>query len=209
MSYEIKEITQQEAFEILESVEKTGHYTPLGLFWHKSEIHGKTSYIGIDNSNGDAWTEDFDRLDNCLAWLNGIDQEVIEFVRKLKICEYRYELTKDHEKEAKELGMVVVFGASDDLMEFRGALNNEFDCYGGGVVYLDKDGLLKVCESQCNYYQKALEASKKIKAVWCGENSDGWTWTYETEIPHATFEIYDDDEKYCLGIVFRLYDLEV
>ena len=132
MIYEIKEITQDEAKKLLQSVEETGHYTPLGLFWHKSEVNGKPCYTSIDNSNGEAYTEDFDRLDNCLAWLNGIDTEVIEFMRKLRICEYRYELTKEQEKEAKELGLVVVFGASDDLMEFRGALDEEFGCPDGG-----------------------------------------------------------------------------
>lgn len=27
-------------------------------------------FIGIDNSTGDAWTEEFDNLEQCLNWLN-------------------------------------------------------------------------------------------------------------------------------------------
>ena len=43
-----------------------------------------------------------------------------------------------------------------------------------------------------------------MKAVW-GE--EGYSWTYETAIPHATFEILEDEEKYCRGIVFDIKDL--
>ena len=42
----------------------------------------------------------------------------------------------------KELGYVVVFSYSDDNMEFRGAINDEFACYYGGTVYLDKNGII-------------------------------------------------------------------
>ena len=45
--------------------------------------------------------------------------------------EYTHELT-DKEKSAKDARLVVVFGASEDLMEFRGAINDECGAYGGG-----------------------------------------------------------------------------
>ena len=32
-------------------------------------------------------------------------------------------------------------------------------------------------------------------------------WTYETEIPHAKFNIYEDDELSCVGIVFEMSEL--
>ena len=32
-------------------------------------------------------------------------------------------------------------------------------------------------------------------------------WTYMTDIPHATFDVMDDGELYCRGIVFALADL--
>lgn len=31
-------------------------------------------YIGIDNSNGECWTEEFDSEDACINWLNCIDK---------------------------------------------------------------------------------------------------------------------------------------
>ena len=44
-------------------------------------------------------------------------------------------------EEAKQSGLVIVTGASDDLMEFNGAIYDEGDCFDGGRVYFDKDGV--------------------------------------------------------------------
>ena len=41
-----------------------------------------------------------------------------------------------------------------------------------------------------------------IEALW--DPGDGYSWRYATEIPHATFEIREDDQPYCQGIVFAL-----
>lgn len=47
--------------------------------------------------------------------------------------EYRKEMSRDEEQVAKAAGLVVVFGASDDLMELRGAISDEVGCYDGGT----------------------------------------------------------------------------
>lgn len=44
-------------------------------------------------------------------------------------------------EEAKQSGLVIVTGASDDLMEFDGAIRDEGGCFDGGRVYFDKDGV--------------------------------------------------------------------
>lgn len=38
----------------------------------------KGSFIGIDNTTGDAWVEDFRSLSKCLRWLHSEDLEVLE-----------------------------------------------------------------------------------------------------------------------------------
>ena len=43
-----------------------------------------------------------------------------------------------------------------------------------------------------------------IKTLW---SKGEYAWQYETEIPHATFEILEDGDKYCRGIVFDLADV--
>ncbi|HET8685200.1 MAG TPA: hypothetical protein VFM18_00895 [Methanosarcina sp.] len=57
--------------------------------------------------------------------------------------QYRAEITKDEECQATQNNLVVVFGASDDLMEFRGAIDDELGAWEGTTAYLTKDGLLQ------------------------------------------------------------------
>lgn len=106
---------------------------------------------------------------------------------------------------AKENNLVILFGASDDLMEFRGAIDDELDCFEGGTAYLTKFGLLQECECECVYYRNAKTDAKTIEALWC---EDEYSWTYKTDLPHETFEIFEDDEKYCKGIIFSLNDIK-
>lgn len=51
----------------------------------------------------------------------------------------------------------------------------------------------------------AERATKQIIANW-NDDTD-FTWTYTTNINHECFNIYDDDEKYCKGIVFDIKSL--
>ena len=46
---------------------------------------------------------------------------------------------------------------------------------------------------------------REIKAVWCAPGKPAWS--YETDIPHEKFNIYEDGELFCEGIVFSLEDL--
>lgn len=128
---------------------------------------------------------------------------------RLNSREYGSEIDSDEQRIAKESGLVVIYGASDDLCEFDGAISNEGDCYNGGTFYLSRAGLLephdeKECEcDHCGYKSKKAQCAK-VEAVW-GE--DGYSWTYRTDIPHATFDIGEDGEKYCRGIVIDIADL--
>lgn len=123
-----------------------------------------------------------------------------EFAQKLNGVEYM-EIPEELISYAKQNGIVIVSGASDDLCELEGAIREEFGCYGGGVGYLDEEG--NVCEEI-----KAENTYKRITAVWCGDGEGGFAWTYNTDIPHEDFEMYDGDEKYCRGFVFYLDSLK-
>lgn len=67
---DINLITKEEASLIIETRQ------PIGLFY---EVDGDL-YIGIDNSTGDAWVEEFKTKEECLAWLKG--EEHIEIDEK-------------------------------------------------------------------------------------------------------------------------------
>lgn len=103
-------------------------------------------------------------------------------------------------KEAKESGLVIVSGASDDLMEFEGALEDEGNCYTGGVVYFDRNGVSMDGNERDNY----------IIAIWCNSEDDEGNqavWSYDTDIPHETFKVWEDGELFCIGLVFAIEDI--
>lgn len=125
-----------------------------------------------------------------------------EFASKLNGREYGEEITREEEAQAKASGLVVIFGASDDLMEFRGAIDDEIGAYEGTTAFIAPGGLLQnsSCDA-CQYFQKARDEAVKVEAIW---DKDGYSWIYKTDIPHATFDILEGDEKYCRGIVLEL-----
>lgn len=134
--------------------------------------------------------------------------------------DYRDEIGRELEKQAKEAGLVVVFGASDDLMEFRGAIYDEI---GAGdetnaVIFKGKHGY-DLCPAKREYIRDiedddamlaALTAFKsgenQVKAQWCPTGFEG-SWLITTRLPHATFDVMEDDELYCRGLVFSVNDL--
>lgn len=123
--------------------------------------------------------------------------EIKEFAQMIDGKQYGYpQFTKEELQIAKDNGFVIVYGASDDLMEFDGAVEDEFGCFNGGKAWICRDRTT---------YGLITDDCGCIEALWCKE--DDITWTYKTDIPHETFMIYDDGEKYCRGIVFKLEDV--
>jgi hypothetical protein len=131
-----------------------------------------------------------------------------ELATLLNNREYLNEVPDDMGRIAAENGLVIVFGASDDLCEFRGAINDElFGVWEGATIPLNKDGIVtnECDDDRCPYYAKKKEQATNIRAKWCDGDI---AWTFETDIPHATFDIYDDGEIFCRGIVFSLGDVQ-
>lgn len=64
-----------------------------------------------------------------------------EFAAKLDGRQYGDEMRNEEEKLAKELDFLVVFGASDDLAELRGAIDDECGCFNGGKTQARKQAL--------------------------------------------------------------------
>lgn len=124
-----------------------------------------------------------------------------EFASKISGKQYGHLMFSKEETDlVKENGIVIVYGLSDDLMEIDGAIWDEVYAYGGRTVYLTEDGLVECDEKSENV----------IHAIWCGKDENGETipWTYETDIPHETFFVYEEEELFCIGIVFYLKDLK-
>jgi hypothetical protein len=63
--YSIQRVTSEEANAIIETKEPIGRF----IVSNESEI------TGIDNTDGEAWTEDFESEQKCVTWLVGGDKE--------------------------------------------------------------------------------------------------------------------------------------
>lgn len=107
-----------------------------------------------------------------------------EFAKMLDGRQYLHEITVAEVEKAKELGYIVVCGYSDDGCEIYGAFREEYDCFNGGVIEDER-------------------LPKPITAVWC-DKVRGCAWSYKTDMPYAEFDIYEDDELYCVGMVIDL-----
>lgn len=133
-----------------------------------------------------------------------------EFAALLNGREYLDEITAEEESQAKANGLLVIFGASDDLMEFRGADHDELSAYQGTIALIDGDGVLPdrnqiENDDELKYLFHRQGNAKRVDALWCKE--DGYSWTFKTDVPHATFDIVEGDENYCRGIVISISDL--
>lgn len=122
--------------------------------------------------------------------------------------EYPFDLTPDEQAQAKAAGLVVIFGASDDLVELRGAIHDERGA--PATVLIDPRGLLPHREDieddvTLKDFFNREPLARAVDALWCAE--DDSSWTYRTSVPHATFDVMEHGIVYCRGIVISLADL--
>jgi len=126
---------------------------------------------------------------------------------------YGEEVSDEEEAKLKDRGVVMMFGTSDDLVEIRGAINSTVDAYKGTDLFFHNGKLLESeCEDKkCPYFKELQKQnqSKSVKALWCeDETDDDFTWSFKTDIPHATFEIFDGAEDFCRGILFYVDEVK-
>ena len=144
-----------------------------------------------------------------------IEKKIAEMLDK---CEYGEEnhikRTEGEQKTvaeyAKEHDAVIVFGASDDLMVFRGAIDTEIEAYGEVRIWLDTKGILenKCVNDECPYFEKErANATIFIDAEWC--KGDIYSWTYSTNIAHEEFDVLEEGTMYCRGIAFTMKALAI
>lgn len=125
---------------------------------------------------------------------------------KLNGRQYREELTSEEEEQLKKDKLVVVFGASDDLTEFRWAINDEVWSYNWADIYFRyKEILVNKCEDDCPYYEELV---KSARWKWYMIRANRWendvSWSYKTQIKHQTFDVMEDDYIYCKAIIFHV-----
>lgn len=126
-----------------------------------------------------------------------------------------------HADAAANAGLVIVFGASDDLMELRGAIDDEVGAWNGCTTSLAGGKLLiNDCdEDRCPYFAALNRKAVKLLAHWDDADPEDETittevWTYSfldgdgepLDVEHADFTINEDGEPWCRGVVLALDD---
>jgi len=131
--------------------------------------------------------------------VKGYKMKAQDLAKELNGSEYPLYPSSEVIKKCKDNGLVIVFGHSDDLMEFIGAIMDEIDVTSGSAVATIADGKVSKKEGEL------LKDEAFIIPAWCDSDSD-YDWSYKTNIPHHKFDIFDGDEKYCQGMVFSVND---
>lgn len=121
-----------------------------------------------------------------------------ELAARLNGRRYRDELTPKDISDAKESGLTIIFGASDDLTEFRGTMDEEESAWDGRKHYIKPDGKIRA---------KSKDGRIEINAEWCPKDLD-CSWRITASVPFAPFDILEDDELYCRGCVIEFIPKE-
>ena len=141
-----------------------------------------------------------------------------ELAAKLNGREYPFEMNVGEITEAKNAGLVILYGASDDLLEFAGAIYDEIGAYSGTTVRVTTDGKIIEtielrCDSddrkRCEFYAAWLKQQKifSVTADW-GPKELECSWLITATVPGAAFDIMEDGELYCRGLVIDMNEVK-
>lgn len=138
-----------------------------------------------------------------------------QFAKLLDKRQYRNEMTMQEEKLAKENGLLVIFGASDDLLEFRGLISEEIPAYEGCSAFIIKNkiGELSVIEeNKFKKYTTNKEVEIKIPNIRIIADFNptfiDTSWLISSEIENSSFDIFDGNDLFCRAIVIDKETIE-
>lgn len=145
-----------------------------------------------------------------------------QFAAQLEGRDRRNVISKAEIKLAKDNNLLIVFGVSDDLMQFCGILNERYDAFGGREVFLHKNTDEEIAILSCYDAQKIQRSlGDKIPfnlyALIIGQQWQpkeiNCAWIIYCNAPHAIFDIYDIDDNngkdlFCRGMVLEKNDIK-
>ena len=101
-----------------------------------------------------------------------------------------FELARDH-------GYTILYGASDDLLELEGSVNDEVGAWDGfSFDDMEPD------DFETDTYN--LLKKHQLELLWCPDDEKSWAFKIgNEEADFTTFNILEDDEVYCEGIILK------
>jgi hypothetical protein len=144
---------------------------------------------------------------------------VQEWAERLNGIEYPADELDNYADELKKDGIMVIFGYSSDLLVFAGVINAEINAWDGTVVYIgiNNDGDIKIAEIRDLFNDSSFsgrrEYIKKIISIRAPQNEKRKVWaswhitSHDIE-PAYSFDIMEDGELFCRGILFETKELD-
>lgn len=140
-----------------------------------------------------------------------------ELAKELQGSQYREGFSSVLLQRAKENNLVIICGASDDIISIKGAIDDEVY---GKVLFAKKGQKIEVADeddddwdgkfktfSENGFIELDDETETKGNVLE-GIYTEEGIWRFITEIKHETFEVYEDEELQCVGVVFNFDDLK-
>lgn len=141
---------------------------------------------------------------------------IMELATDLHWREYRSEITHEESEYCKWKNWLVIFWASDDLLEFRWAINDEVWAWNWTKVYLWKEKIIDIWYLDDQFQEADIDDDihklimDTIKKEWIKieaiADDPNYQFFIKTDFQNsAEFEILEDGEKYCRGLVLDLW----
>jgi hypothetical protein len=115
-----------------------------------------------------------------------------EIANELNGIEYGDIISNRILEAAKENNLIIVHGYSDDILSIHGAINDECPAYDGGSFCVENGKL-------------SSEGHTLVTGEWCPASLNA-SWLVTANKPHDTFDIMEDGELFCRGIVMSIAD---
>lgn len=135
-----------------------------------------------------------------------------ELAKRLNGRQYGSEIARNESEDAADHGLLVAYGYSDDNLELAGVICDEISAFEGCTIRVDWDGVLYEPEREeretlekfgvMTAFQERWDRATVIKAVWGDNGGPVWKITANTE--HYPFDIMEDGEVFCRGLVLAL-----
>jgi len=110
---------------------------------------------------------------------------------------------------AKDAGIVMAFGASDDLCEFIGAWDDEVGLYEEAQIPISCDGVLKSdCDSDdaCPYFKRIADSATTV-SISFKNNTPNWLLDLSDNILHVKAILTEDGKPFTEVLIFFAEDI--
>lgn len=146
-------------------------------------------------------------------------KEVAQELNNIDYNDIDYYVRNEISVPLKEKGIVVAFGQADDLLELRGAIYDEIDCYSPTkAIWLENqfinceklDKLYEFLEDEFDglFINSIQNLCKDAKFIEINPEVKNCQFEYTTNIPCEWFNVLLDNELYCKGFIFNIESLQ-